>query len=97
MKTAMMALAAAALVTTAEAAAPALNTLLPKLTRSTQWTQVAAIELQFPTHHPQGMVKIGDAFFISSVEIKKPTTRFTLGATVRNACAAAAMSGPLSA
>lgn len=76
MKTSVMALAAIALATTAEAADPALNTLLPKLTRATQWTQKAAIELQFPTHHPQGMVKIGDAFFISSVEIRKPTTRY---------------------
>lgn len=76
MRTAMMALGAVALATTAQAADPALNTLLPKLTRATQWTQKAAIELQFPTHHPQGMVKIGDAFFISSVEIKKPTTRY---------------------
>uniref|UniRef100_UPI002FC5EA02 DUF6454 family protein n=1 Tax=Bosea sp. (in: a-proteobacteria) TaxID=1871050 RepID=UPI002FC5EA02 len=76
MRTTLMALAAAALATTAQAADPALNTLIPKLTRATQWTQKAAVELQFPTHHPQGMVKIGDAFFISSVEIKKPTTRY---------------------
>jgi len=60
----------------AQAADPALNTLLPKLTRATAWKQVAAIPMQFPTHHPQGMLKIGDAFFVSSVEIRKATTRF---------------------
>ncbi len=47
-----------------------------KLSRSTQWKAVAAIPVSFPTHHPQGMVKIGDAFFVSSVEIKEPTRRF---------------------
>jgi len=46
------------------------------LTRGTQWKQVAAIPMAFDTQHPQGMVKIGDDFYVSSVEIKKPTTRF---------------------
>ena len=46
------------------------------LTRGTQWKQVAAIPMQFDTQHPQGMVKIGDDFYVSSVEIRKPTTRF---------------------
>jgi len=71
-------LAAAGLMATlpAVAADPALNTLLPKLTRATAWKQVAAIPMQFPTHHPQGMLKIGDVFFVSSVEITKRTTRF---------------------
>jgi hypothetical protein len=58
------------------AADPALNDTIPKLTRATQWQQKAAVTLQFPTFHPQGMVKIGDAFFVSSVDIRKPTTRF---------------------
>ncbi|WP_210251123.1 DUF6454 family protein [Bosea sp. F3-2] len=60
----------------ARAADPALNDTIPKLTRATQWQQKAAVTLQFPTFHPQGMVKIGDAFFVSSVDIRKPTTRF---------------------
>lgn len=58
------------------AADPVLNDTIPKLTRATQWQRKAAIPLQFPTFHPQGMVKIGDAFFVSSVDIRKPTTRF---------------------
>lgn len=45
------------------------------LTRGTQWRQVAAIPLGFDTQHPQGMVKIGDDFYVSSVEIKTPTKR----------------------
>ena len=47
-----------------------------QLTRGTQWKQVAAIPMGFDTQHPQGMVKIGDDFYLSSVEIKTPTKRF---------------------
>jgi len=46
------------------------------LSRESQWKPVATISVQFPTHHPQGMVKIGDTFFVSSVEIKVRTRRF---------------------
>ncbi|MEZ0171599.1 DUF6454 family protein [Microvirga sp. TS319] len=47
-----------------------------KLSRGTQWKPVTAVPINFVTHHPQGMVKIGDALFVSSVEIKEPTKRF---------------------
>ena len=47
-----------------------------KLTRATQWRPVATMPIDFPTHHPQGMVKIGDDFFVSSVEIRMPTSAF---------------------
>lgn len=30
----------------------------------------------YAAYHPQGMVKIGDALFVSSVEIRVPTKRF---------------------
>ena len=46
------------------------------LTRESRWQQVAAIPIAFPTFHPQGMVKIGDTFFVTSVEVQQPTTRF---------------------
>jgi hypothetical protein len=39
------------------------------LTRTAAWKRVAAVPLRFRTHHPQGMVKIGDTLFVSSVEI----------------------------
>lgn len=47
-----------------------------KLSRGTQWKPVSAVPINFVTHHPQGMVKIGDTLFVSSVEIKEPTRRF---------------------
>jgi len=47
-----------------------------KLTRSVQWRQVAAVPINFNTFHPQGMVKIGDMLFVSSVDIRTPTKRY---------------------
>jgi len=39
-----------------------------KLTRNSPWKLVSSVPITFPTHHPQGMVKIGDTFFVSSVD-----------------------------
>jgi len=33
------------------------------------WTAVGAIPLNFPTYHPQGMVRIGEFIFLSSVRV----------------------------
>lgn len=46
------------------------------LTRESPWKQVASVPIGFATHHPQGMVKIRDTFYVTSVEIKVPTRRF---------------------
>jgi hypothetical protein len=40
-----------------------------QLSRSAVWRLERTVPLQFPIHHPQGMVKIGDRLFISSVEV----------------------------
>ena len=50
-----------------------LVTALSRVTRATAWQQVGTIDLQFDAEHPQGMVKLGDRFYISSVEIIEPT------------------------
>ena len=47
-----------------------------RLTRESAWKSVASIPVAFPTHHPQGMVKVGNTFFVSSVEVRVPTVRF---------------------
>src|SRR6516165_2105357 len=47
-----------------------------QLTRTTPWKQVETVAVDFNTHHPQGMVKIGDVYYVSSVEIITPTKRF---------------------
>jgi len=72
-------LGAASMPSTMQAADLDRNVLaerITKLSRSTQWKPVEAVPINFTTHHPQGMVKIGDALFVSSVEIKEATKRF---------------------
>lgn len=44
---------------------------LTQLRPDTPWKQMASVQLQFPSFHPQGMVKIGDFFFLSSVEVTR--------------------------
>jgi hypothetical protein len=46
-----------------------------KLTRDSSWKLVASVPIAFTTYHPQGMVKIGDTLFVSSVEITVRTKR----------------------
>ena len=43
-----------------------------RVTKGSAWQPVATVPIAFPTHHPQGMVKIGDRFYMSSVEIIEP-------------------------
>jgi Family of unknown function (DUF6454) len=57
-------------------AGSALSERVKQVSRGTTWREVAKIPAQFDTQHPQGMVKIGDTLFISSVEITTPTKRF---------------------
>jgi hypothetical protein len=42
------------------------------LTRASVWTLERTIPMAFPAHHPQGLVKIGERLFISSVEVTTP-------------------------
>ena len=48
-----------------------------KLTRESSWKLVASVPIGFVTHHPQGLVKIGQTLYVSSVEVKVPTKRFS--------------------
>lgn len=47
-----------------------------RLARDADWKLVETVPVGFTTHHPQGMVKVGETFFVSSVEIKLRTRRF---------------------
>jgi Family of unknown function (DUF6454) len=40
------------------------------LTRESAWKLTASVPIAFRTFHPQGMVKIGETFFVSSVEVR---------------------------
>jgi hypothetical protein len=50
--------------------------LVAELTRESKWALTSKVPVAFPTFHPQGMVRIGDTFFVSSVEVTQPTRRF---------------------
>lgn len=41
-----------------------------RLTRETAWTRVQSVPIAFRTFHPQGLVKIGETFFLSSAEVR---------------------------
>ncbi|MDM5201197.1 DUF6454 family protein [Fictibacillus enclensis] len=46
---------------------------LQDLTRDNTWEQKGKIDLKFNTYHPQGMTKVGNVYYMSSVEIiEKP-------------------------
>jgi hypothetical protein len=47
------------------------SAMFQQLTRASKWTLVESRPMAFPTFHPQGMVKIGAEFFVSSVEVKQ--------------------------
>jgi hypothetical protein len=46
------------------------------LDRNSDWTEVSSETLDFLTHHPQGMARVGDHLFVSSVEVIEPTERY---------------------
>ena len=75
-RSALALLASTVLGSSAVAASDLVAERVQKLTRAVRWRPVATIPINFKTHHPQGMVKIGDTLFVSSVEITVPTTRF---------------------
>jgi hypothetical protein len=49
---------------------------LAALSRGAAWQPAGVIPLAFNTHHPQGMARVGDRFFLSSVEIIARTERY---------------------
>jgi hypothetical protein len=57
-------------------ASSTLSDRVKQLSRGTSWRAVTTVPAKFDTHHPQGMVKIGDTLYASSVEITTPTKRF---------------------
>ena len=64
---------AASAIAAAIAAAPAdtrsiVAERIALLTRASRWALVSSTPIAFPTFHPQGMVKIGDTLFVSSVD-----------------------------
>jgi hypothetical protein len=53
--------------------------LFERVTRDTTWKLVAAVRLQAETWHPEGIVKLGDQWIVSSVQVTEPTVKFPNG------------------
>ncbi len=78
----MRILAAVCAASVALSAAPAdtrslLAERVTRLTRESSWKAVASVPIRFRTFHPQGMVKIGETLYVSSVEVTTPARRLT--------------------
>jgi hypothetical protein len=72
----LAAVAAASILSAAQADTRAtVDERVRRLTRASSWQPVASVPIKFPTYHPQGMVKIGDTMYVSSVEVTVPTRR----------------------
>lgn len=52
------------------------NDAIGRLTRATEWITVDRIPLDFACHHPQGLDRVGENFFLSSAEIIEETVRY---------------------
>ena len=46
------------------------------LTKQSNWHKVTEVNLNFKSFHTQGMVKIGDYFYVSAVEVLEPTETY---------------------
>lgn len=55
---------------------PTVRDRVRHLTRESPWTLIASIPLPFRTFHPQGLVRVGGTFVVSSVEVRVPTSRY---------------------
>jgi hypothetical protein len=55
---------------------PALAKRLLGVDRATVWTPAGTIPVQFATFHPQGMVRVGQDFYVSAVEVRRRPTPY---------------------
>src|SRR4051812_20369720 len=53
--------------------------LFEQVTRSTAWKLVNSVRLQAETWHTEGIVKLGDRWIVSSVQVTEPTVKYPDG------------------
>lgn len=54
-----------------------LSSQLMAISSQSSWQMTDSIKLKFNAFHTQGMIKVGDYFYLSSVEIQQPTKRYS--------------------
>jgi Family of unknown function (DUF6454) len=52
------------------------------LSRNTSWQLVSKVPLRFDAHHPEGIVRLGDHYVLSTVEVIEPTQRYQPPGTI---------------
>src|SRR3954468_18481539 len=53
--------------------------LFEQVTRNTTWKLVDSVRLQTETWHTEGIVKVGDRWIVSSVQVTEPTVKYPDG------------------
>src|SRR3954468_7737610 len=53
--------------------------LFEQVTRNTAWKLVNSVRLQAETWHTEGIVKLGDQWIVSSVQVTEPTVKYPNG------------------
>lgn len=53
--------------------------LFEQVTRTTPWKLIDSVVLQAETWHPEGIVKLGDRWVVSSVQVTEPTVKYPEG------------------
>jgi hypothetical protein len=64
------------LLSLAAAAAPSIPEAVLRLDRRSKWRQVRSVPLGFDAGHPQGLVRRGQDYWLSSVEVEVPPRRY---------------------
>jgi hypothetical protein len=71
--TGLVALAGASPAQSQEAAAKRVGGAAMRLDRATTWKLASSVRIGFDSHHAQGMVRVGEDFFVTSVEVLERT------------------------
>jgi hypothetical protein len=58
---------------------PRIAALVQQITRDTPWKLIRSVRLQAETWHPEGIVKRGNQWVVSSVQVTEPTVKFPGG------------------
>jgi Family of unknown function (DUF6454) len=53
--------------------------LVQQVTRTTPWKLIRSVRLQAETWHPEGIVKLGKQWIVSSVQVTEPTVKYPNG------------------
>src|SRR5207247_1504443 len=53
-----------------------------KLSRDTSWQLVQKVPLKFNAYHPEGIVRLGDHYVLSAVEVIEPTQKYQPPGTI---------------